>query len=251
MSSCSPVLVIAVVLSIIGTIVVIAMIESPLVYWKCRNSEGERKLLSAKSSQQNSTSNIAEGQNLISQVDPVQTATAEHQREVVELKSNLRDKDETIRRLTEELNDLTSKQSPVECYLGHPTIHRNPSTASRGVSKPTDHPQEQLPQHINPKPAADSNHPKSVKLSQNKDAKPSVSRQIPEPGLQIPGSSHNIHVSPADHPEGKHGGRLRSVSDSLPRSNTAKPQRRATISPRNRFSVLANLPNDGSEPLLE
>ncbi|XP_068564190.1 butyrophilin subfamily 3 member A2-like [Cebidichthys violaceus] len=204
--------------------------------WKRCNSVGGLKLLSKQSSLQSSTRSNAEREPLRNQEDSLHNADTEHRRIV-------NDKDEIIRRLTGELEDLRSQQSPVVC--------RQPMSLDP----------DRLSHDINPEPAASTNSvgPKSVNFPQNEDSKPGVS--IPNPASHIQRSSHNNSspalltnsgaASPAFPAEGPHVGHSRSMSDSRPRSNGAKAPRRSTISApfSNRYTVLANLPEDDAEPL--
>ncbi|TNN27293.1 hypothetical protein EYF80_062563 [Liparis tanakae] len=193
--------------------------------------EGDGKSLPTESSDGNSTSSQAEGQNLMSQTDPVQNDTAELRIEVAELKSSLRDKDETIQCLREELR---SKQSPVECQ------HHQPMYPSPGVSNLTNLTPETLPRDVDPKPG---------NFSQNKDSKPA---QMLAPGPPVQRGNvpdHLMHrgaASPAAAPalpaKGKSVSRLRSKSDSLPHSNAAKTKPTNNLSrSTNRFRLLEDL----------
>ncbi|XP_054483363.1 V-set domain-containing T-cell activation inhibitor 1-like isoform X2 [Anoplopoma fimbria] len=187
---------------------VVVFILIAIIAFLCKslycNSEGVIKLLSRLSCQSSKRSN-AEGQNPSNQAVPIENATTEHHRKVDELERTLGDKEEIIRRLNEELNDLRSKQSPVVC-------------------QPINRPQDQLPQDDKPTASTISKRPESGNFFQNKDS----------------------------NPKGTHVVRSMSVSDSRPRLNGAKFERRSTISApsSNRFSVLANLTED-EVPLMQ
>ncbi|KAL3046131.1 hypothetical protein OYC64_004189 [Pagothenia borchgrevinki] len=183
-----------------------------------------------------------------------------------ELQRKIRDQEEIIRSLKEKLDDFGSKQSPVVCH-DQPTIVNIPSESSPDVSKPLKT-QSKFPHDDNPTPAAstNNNHQSSVSLPQNKDSKPDVPTHIPAfPPIQRRKRSHsssalltkNDEVSPSS-PSASSSSlvqRSRCMSESGSRSNGAKPQRRNTFSYPfpivNRFSPLANLPEDDSMPLLE
>ena len=182
-----------------------------------------------------------------------------------ELQRKIRDQEEIIRSLNEKLDDFGSKQSPV-VFHGQPTIVNIPSESSP-VSKPLKT-SSKFPHDDNPTPAAstNNNHQGSVSLPQNKDSKPDVPTHIPaSPPIQSGKRSHsspallakNDEVSPSS-PSASSSSlvqRSMSMSESGSRSNGAKPQRRNTFSypllSVNRFSPLANLPEDDSMPLLE
>ncbi|XP_037615384.1 uncharacterized protein LOC119482063 [Sebastes umbrosus] len=253
----------------IAVIVSIACICAGLCLCKkYGTSVGRHKFLLPQSSLQSSTRSNAEGHNLRNQTEE---ATAELRGEIAELKSNLLHKEEIIHRLTEEVNDLRSKQSPVVCqhdqHGQQPTIDNNASKSSPDVSKSINLPPEDFPHDNNPKPAAstNSNRPKSVKFSQNKDSRPGVSIQNPALGPQIQrsrakstpalltNSSADLSSASSAFPsDATPVGRSRSMSDSLSRPKGTKPERRYTFSAAssNRFAVLENVPEDDVEPLL-
>ncbi|XP_056299242.1 uncharacterized protein LOC130212125 [Pseudoliparis swirei] len=217
--------------------------------WKKYKAEGERKSLPTESSDRNSTSSHAEGQNPISQTDPVQNV-------IGELRIEVADKDETIQRLLEELR---SKQSPVECQLGQLMY------PSQDVSNPTNLTPEPLPRDVDPKPGAatDAIRPKSGNLSQNKDSKPNISIQMPAPGPPVQRGDdpdhlmHRSAASPAAVPalpaEGWSVRLLRSKSDSLSRSNAAKakPKNKLSPWPTNRFNPLVDLTEEKERLLFQ
>ncbi|KAL3046136.1 hypothetical protein OYC64_004196 [Pagothenia borchgrevinki] len=192
--------------------------------------------------------------------------TDELQRKICDLEYKLNDQEEIIRSLKEKLDDFGSKQSPVVCH-DQPTIVNIPSESSSDVSKPLKT-QSKFPHDDNPTPAAstNNNHQSSVSLPQNKDSKPDVPTHIPAfPQIRIGKHSHsspalltnNDEVSPSS-PSASSSSlvqRSRCMSESGSRSNGAKPQRRNTFSYPfpivNRFSPLANLPEDDSMQLLE
>jgi len=224
---------------------VLVTVVSEIIF--CSHTEGERKSLPTESSDRNSTSSHAEGQNPISQADTVQNVIGELRIEVAELKSSLGDKDETIRSLLEELR---SKQSPVKCQL---------------VSNPTN----LTPEPLSPRrrsqtcPPTDAFRPKSGNLSQNKDSKPNISIQMPAPGPPVQRGDvpdHLMHsgaASPAAVPalpaEGWSVRLLRSKSDSLPRSNAAKakPKNKLSPWPTNRFNPLVDLTEEKERLLFQ
>lgn len=266
-TSCTALIIIAVLLTTVVTGSISCALTS-LLWKKYGDSVGRRKMRLSQSSQQSSTRSNADGHNTRNQADPTGNATTEHLRRISELESSLRDKEEIIRQLTEELKDLRSKRGPVVCQHDQPTIDKNPSKSSPDVSKPTNLLPDQFPHNNNPKPAAliSSENPKSVNLPQNKDSKPGVAMRIPASGLPIQRGSHR-HSSPALLTHGSatlpsassalpseetHVVRSMSMSESRPRQNSSKIQRRYTTSAMsyNRFKVLANLPEDDSEPLL-
>uniref|UniRef100_A0A3B4URH9 Selection and upkeep of intraepithelial T-cells protein 1-like n=2 Tax=Seriola dumerili TaxID=41447 RepID=A0A3B4URH9_SERDU len=105
------------------------------------------------------------------QADSTENAIAEHLRKIEELESNLRDKEEYIKQLTAERNDLRSKLM----------IDNGPSESSPDISNPSDLHPHQFPHGNSSNPAASSNnnHPRSDNSTQKKDSKPAVSRQSP------------------------------------------------------------------------
>ncbi|XP_034005880.1 erythroid membrane-associated protein-like isoform X1 [Trematomus bernacchii] len=188
------------------------------------------------------------------------------QRKIRDLEYKLNDQEEIIRSLNEKLDDFGSKQSPV-VFHGQPTIVNISSESSPDVSKPLKT-SSKFPHNDNPTPAAstNNNHQGSVSLPQNKDSKPDVPTHIPAfPPIQKGKHNHsspalltkNDEVSPSS-PSASSSSlvqRSMSMSESGSRSNGAKPQRRNTFSYPfpivNRFSLLENLPEDDSMPLLE
>ncbi|XP_078132135.1 uncharacterized protein LOC144534208 [Sander vitreus] len=208
---------------------------------RCGHSVGRHEM------HKSPTCSNVEGHNL---GDRVGNASTEH------VMSNLHDKKE-IRRLTEELNHLRSKQC-VACQHGQPTVDSSPSKSSTDVSKPTVPDPNQSPQSNSPKAATSTNgnRPKPGK----KDSKPAISIHIPASSPEIQRSSPN-HGSPAPltgsaaslgfPSDATHVGRSMSMSDSRPRPNSAKIQRRYSTSVlSNRFSPLENLSEEDVEPLL-
>ncbi|KAJ4948128.1 hypothetical protein JOQ06_019668 [Pogonophryne albipinna] len=188
--------------------------------------------------------------------------TDELQRKIRDLESKLLDQEEIIRSLNEKLDDFRSKQSPVVFHDQHTLVH----IPSPDVSKPLKT-QSKFPHDNNPTPAAsiNNNNQSYVSLPQNKDSKPDVQTHIPAlPQIQRGKHSHsspalltkNDEVSPSS-PSASSSSqvqRSRSMSEPGSRSNGAKPRRRNTSYPLlsvNRFSPLANLPEDDSMPLLE
>ncbi|XP_033961411.1 butyrophilin subfamily 3 member A2-like [Pseudochaenichthys georgianus] len=187
----------------------------------------------------------------------------ELQRKIFDLEYKLNKEIEINSKLKEELKDFKSKQSPVVFHDQHMLVH----IPSPDVSNPLKT-QSKFPDDDNPTPAAstNNNHQSSVSLPQNKDSKPDVPTHIPAfPQIQRGTHSHsspalltkNDDVSPSS-PSASSSSlvqRSMSMSESGSRSNGAKPQRRKTLSypcpSANRFSPLANLPEDDSMPLLE
>ncbi|XP_042256615.1 selection and upkeep of intraepithelial T-cells protein 6-like isoform X3 [Thunnus maccoyii] len=202
----------------------------------------------------------------LDQADDIRNANIEQQRRIDELKSNLHEKDETIHQLTEELNDLRSRQGAVVSQQNQPTIDNGLSKSSLDAPKPNNVPPDHSPKASkfshdnNPKPVAstNSNHPKSCNLPQSNDQKPGVLRQSgnPAPGPLHQRSSHN-NSSPALLTNNAAGSSssssastseenclVRSMSMSESRSKSARPKRRYTTSGAlyNRYTILENLP---------
>ncbi|KAI9524314.1 hypothetical protein NQZ68_017996 [Dissostichus eleginoides] len=192
--------------------------------------------------------------------------TDELQRKICDLEYKPNGQEEIIRSLNEKLDDFRSKQSPV-VFHGQPTIVKIPSKSSPDVSKPLKT-QSKFPHDDNPTPAAstNNNHQSSVSLPQNKDSKPDVPTHIPAfPPIQRGKHSlsspalltKNDEVSPSSPSASSSSQVQRSMSMSVSgsRSNGAKAQRRNTSSypllSVNRFSPLANLPEDDSMSLIE
>lgn len=159
--SCIPSLAIAVTVCII--ICAFAFALTTFLRKKCGNSGGEHKCLSQQSSVQSSTCSPAGG------VNPVQNT--DYQNEVQGLTTNLREKEEIIRRLNEELDNLRSQQELVK-YQDQPTVDNSPSESSPDVSIPPD-----LLDPLSPKPAASNTsiRSKSFSSGRSKDPKPSHS----------------------------------------------------------------------------
>ncbi|KAK5875566.1 hypothetical protein CesoFtcFv8_026636 [Champsocephalus esox] len=187
----------------------------------------------------------------------------ELQRKIFDLEYKLNQEIEINSKLKEELKDFKSKQSPVVFLDQHMLVH----IPSPDVSKPLKT-QSKFSDDDNPTPAAstNNNHQSSVSLPQNKDSKPDVPTHIPAfPQIQRGTHSHsspalltkNDEVSPSSPSASSSSLVQRSMSmfESGSRSNGAKPQRRNSLSnpfpSANRFSPLANLPEDDSMPLLE
>ncbi|XP_044197751.1 selection and upkeep of intraepithelial T-cells protein 6-like isoform X2 [Thunnus albacares] len=202
----------------------------------------------------------------LDQADDIRNANIEQQRRIDELKSNLHEKDETIHQLTEELNDLRSRQGAVVSQQNQPTIDNGLSKSSLDAPKPNNVPPDHSPKASkfshdnNPKPVAstNSNHPKSCNLPQSNDQKPGLLRQSgnPAPGPLHQRSSHN-NSSPALLTNNAAGSSssssastseenclVRSMSMSESRSKSARPKRRYTTSGAlyNRYTILENLP---------
>ncbi|XP_041821017.1 butyrophilin subfamily 2 member A2-like [Chelmon rostratus] len=229
-------------------------------------AEGQKSPVTRQSSDQSETSSTA-GFVQGNQAAIICNATAEHQRTNEELMVKLREKEETIQQLTEELNDLRSKWSPVVVQHGRPTIGSSPSKSPPDISKPNNLLRHHILQRSNPTPEAstNSNRPKSGNLPQNKDSKPGILSQNPAPNPLIRNVRHNHScpalltdngavppVSPLAGPsEQSIVARSMSLSERQPRPNSARPQRRhtTTIPVYNRFTILENLPED-SVPLL-
>ncbi|XP_034072005.1 uncharacterized protein LOC117546031 isoform X3 [Gymnodraco acuticeps] len=183
----------------------------------------------------------------------------ELQRNISDLEYKLNQEIEINSKQKEELKDFKSKQSPVVFHDQHTIVH----IPSPDVSKPLKT-QSKFPDDDNPTPAAstNNNHQRSVSLPQNKD----VPTHIPAcPQIQRGKHSHsspalltkNDEVSPSS-PSASSASKVqrsRCMSESESRSNGARPQRRNTFSypfpSGNRFSPLANLPEDDSMALLE
>lgn len=226
----------------------------------CIHTVGDQKLsVSAKS-------HFTGSDPQLDQADDIRNANIEQQRRIDELKSNLHEKDETIHQLTEELNDLRSRQGAVVSQQNQPTIDNGLSKSSLDAPKPNNVPPDHSPKASkfshdnNPKPVAstNSNHPKSCNLPQSNDQKPGVLRQSgnPAPGPLHQRSSHN-NSSPALLTNNAAGSSssssastseenclVRSMSMSESRSKSARPKRRYTTSGAlyNRYTILENLP---------
>lgn len=161
-------------------------------------------------------------------------------REVADLKSQLQEKEETIRQLQ---SNNKPQLSPVVCHLDQPTMDCSPAASTS----------------IKP--------PKSGKFPQNKGPKPDISRQNPAPGRQIQRNSSpavsNVAVSSSSSPVNtskKQLGQIgRSMSDSSARPGPKVPKRQrrhslvlqsSTLS-NNRFSVLDHLKEESELLMLE
>ncbi|TDG99529.1 hypothetical protein EPR50_G00194700 [Perca flavescens] len=202
---------------------------------KCGHSVGGHEM------HKSPTHSIVEGHNPGDHGDHVVNASTDP------VMSNLRDKEE-IRRLTEELNHLRSKQC-VACQHGQPTVDSSPSKSSTEVSKPANPDPDQSPHSNHPKAATsiNGNRPKPGK----KDSK-CVSIRISASGPDgSPARLTDSAASSAFPSDPTHVGRSMSMSEPRPRPNSAKTQRRySTSGLSNRFSPLENLSEEDAEPLL-
>ncbi|XP_032355327.1 butyrophilin subfamily 3 member A3 [Etheostoma spectabile] len=207
---------------------------------KCGHSVGGGEI------QKRPTHSNLEGHNPGHHGDHVGNASTEH------VMSNLHDREE-IRRLTEEVNHLRSKQCVV-CQRGQPTVNNSPSKHSTDVSGPTSPTPDPSPPSNHPKAAtsANGNRPKPVK----KESKSAVSIHIPASGPEIQRSSptplrDKAAASSALPSDATQVGRSMSMSEPRPGPNSAKVQRRySTSGLSNRFTPLANLSEEDGEPLL-
>ncbi|XP_042368381.1 butyrophilin-like protein 9 [Plectropomus leopardus] len=190
----------------------------------------------------------AEGHNLGNQADFSVIVPTEHP-SISELESTLQVKDETIHQLTEQLKDLRAQQIPVVCQLCQTTFNESPKS-STDVSEPANPSSDPFLHNKNPKPAPsdDSNRPQFSTSPQKR----AVSFQT------IQKSSRN-HSSPTRLPKGGASSAppseetqvVRSMSGSMSRPRSNKPQRRHTTiaSCDNRYTVRQTSFED-SEPLL-
>ncbi|XP_034712870.1 V-set domain containing T-cell activation inhibitor 1-like [Etheostoma cragini] len=206
---------------------------------KCGHSVGGGEI------QKSPTHSNVEGHNPGDHGDHSGNVSTEH------VMSNLPDS-EKIRRLTEEVNHLRSKQCVVY-QRGQPTVNNSPSNHSTDVSEPTSPTPDPSPHRNHPKAATSTNgnRPKPVK----KESKPAVSIHIPASGPDIqsnrPAPPRDRAAASSAPSDATHVGRSNSMSESRPGPNSSKVQRRySTSGLSNRFTPLANLSEEDAEPLL-
>ncbi|XP_073331041.1 butyrophilin subfamily 3 member A3-like [Pagrus major] len=229
MSSCTRTAAIAV------TVTVAIVIIFACVMWKTCGITvgGEKLLLSRQSSDQSTTSRNVD-------VYPQGEATTDLLRKIDELELDPHDKEDIVRKLTEQLNDLISHRSAVVYQHGQATINDSPPRSSPVAPQPVNL-RSNIPHNDNPKPAASSGsrRPKSVSFHHNID--PS-SPSLPTDTAAVSASSSSAFTS-----EGTSVKRTMSLPESQLRPKTAtRPQRRYTMMPTcsNRFSLLENLSED-------
>lgn len=174
-------------------------------------------------------------------------------------KSSL-EKDE-IKRLTKELNDLKSRQSPAQQSSQSSNNPRSsPGTSECGIPPPPKSPYQSKP--LKPASSANGSHPKSGTLPQTKDSKPVALRQNPARSPQMRRSSYGgssavsitndaASFNPPPDSKDKPLPRSTSLSEKRPRNVIAKSTRRNTLSgiSNNPYGVLADLSEDDN-PLI-
>ncbi|XP_006807857.2 butyrophilin subfamily 3 member A2-like [Neolamprologus brichardi] len=164
------------------------------------------------------------------------------------------EKDE-IKRLTKELNDLKSRQSPAQQSRQSSNNPRSsPGTSACGIPPPPKSPYQSKP--LKPASSANGSHPKSGTLPQTKDSKPVALGQNPARSPQMRRSSHGgssavsitndaVSFTPLDSKEKPFP---RSTSLSVKRTHGVIPRspRRNTLSgiSNNPYGVLADLSED-------
>ncbi|KAF3697681.1 Butyrophilin subfamily 2 member A1 Precursor [Channa argus] len=227
----------------------------------CKKLNCVKKNLSGQSSDQSRKCRNAEGVN--HRACNCANGT-DHLQKIKELEEKLDCRQTRIQQLTDELNDLRSRQGP-DMQIGQHTVNNNPCGPSTDMSKTNNHPPHQLPHDNNPKPLdVTSNHnPKPGNSFENKDSEPGVLSENPALGLPVQTSSQH-HNSPASLTNiaalsstsssasmSEENHLCRSKSLSLPHSNDAKIRRSNTLSGAHfkRFSRMQNLPEE-SEMLL-
>lgn len=160
-----------------------------------------------------------------------------------------------IKRLTKELNDLKSRQSPAQQSSQSSNNPRSsPGTSECGIPPPPKSPYQSKP--LKPASSANGNHPKSGTLPQTKDSKPVALGQNPARNPQMRRSSHGgssavsitndaASFTPLDSNEKPFP---RSTSLSVKRTHGVIPKspRRNTLSgiSNNPYGVLADLSED-------
>lgn len=171
------------------------------------------------------------------------------------------EKDELIKQLTKELNDLKSRQSPAQQPSQSSNNPRSsPGTSECGIPPPPNSPYQSKP--LKPASSANGSHPKSAALSQTKDSKPVASGQNPARSPQMKRNSHGrrslvsitngaASSNPPDSTE-KLLPRSMSLSEKRPRIGIPRSPHRNTLPgmSNNPFDVLADLPED-ENPLIE
>lgn len=159
--------------------------------------------------------------------------------------------EDEIKRLTKELNDLKSRQSPAQQSSQSSNNPRSsPGTSECGIPPPPKSPYQSKP--LKP----DGSHPKSGTLPQTKDSKPVASGQNPARSPQMRRNSHGrrspvsitngaASSNPPDSTE-KLLPRSTSLSEKRPRIGIPRSPCRNTPSgiSNNPYGVLADLSED-------
>ncbi|XP_039466106.1 butyrophilin subfamily 3 member A2-like [Oreochromis aureus] len=163
--------------------------------------------------------------------------------------------EDEIKRLTKELNDLKSRQSPAQQSSQSSNNPRSsPGTSECGIPPPPKSPYQSKP--LKPASSANGSHPKSGTLPQTKDPKPVASGQNPARSPQMRRNSHGrrspvsitndaASSNPPDSTE-KRLPRSTSLSEKRPRIGIPRSPRRNTLSgiSNNPYDVLADLSED-------
>ncbi|KAK2862838.1 hypothetical protein Q5P01_002371 [Channa striata] len=243
------------VASIITSLVTILMCSFAFL---CKKLTSVKRNISGQSSDQSVKSGKAE--DVHHQVFNSENVTTDLLQRIKEQEEKLHCKDERIHQLTEELNDLRSREGPA-LQLDQPTVDHSSCRPSPHVSEPNNYPPPQLLSHgINPKPTdiTSKNNPIPGNSSKNKDSKPGVLGENPALDAQVQTSSHN-HNSPAPLTNNaamssssssalmlEEKSLSRSKSLSRPHLNNVMIQRRSTFSAASpkRFSHLKNSSED-------
>ncbi|XP_029023843.1 butyrophilin subfamily 2 member A2-like [Betta splendens] len=188
------------------------------------------------------------------------------QTQVQELQNQLIEKEETIRRLTAQVDELGSRRSPV-LQQDQPTISAGPSTSSPNMSKPASLPLDQRPQVSSAEPPASAHSKHSAQEARaRKDSKAGVLRQKTPVEPRVKSSSHSksspaplmydrIDESASSSSSSSDNKVHRTRSQSLPPKTAVRSSHRQIFSAppsfmsHNRFCVLENL-SEESEKLL-
>lgn len=191
---------------------------------------------------------------LNAQTENAENATKELLKKIDELELNPDEKSEIIRRLTEELPKLMSKQSADENQNDKPATDNSLFRSPSDVTEPINSPSSAFPKKPkSPKPAASTNSKplKSGSLPRSKDP---VQNPAPDPKTESKQTSSLaepllLNASPSSAvTSGKSlVSRSSSFSGSWSPPTSAKPQRRHTTLSwsENPFSPLENLSEDG------
>ncbi|XP_063317567.1 butyrophilin subfamily 3 member A2-like [Pelmatolapia mariae] len=157
------------------------------------------------------------------------------------------EKDELIKQLTKELNDLKSRQSPTQ----QPSQSSNNPRSSPGTSKRDIPPPPKSPYHSKPfKPASSANNNSPVASGQNPARSPQMRRSSHGSSSAVSITNGAASFNPPDSKD-KPLPRSTSLSEKRSRNVIAKSPRRNTLSgiSNNPYGVLADLSED-ENPLI-
>ncbi|XP_031591152.1 butyrophilin subfamily 2 member A2-like [Oreochromis aureus] len=158
------------------------------------------------------------------------------------------EKDELIKQLTKELNDLKSRQSPAQ----QPSQSTNNPRSSPGTSKRDIPPPPKSPYHSKPlKPASSTNNNSPVASGQNPARSPQMRRSSHGSSSAVSITNGAASFNPPPDSKDKPLPRSTSLSEKRPRNVIAKSSRRNTLSgiSNNPYGVLADLSED-ENPLI-